>query len=160
MRAAVVEDVALGRRVKAAGMRLLPLISTSLVEVRMYRDAVALREGFAKNLYALAGGRPLSFLVALLVFLATAVYPWVASAAGVAGAGAALGLLAAVRLCGVLAFRHGVGTALLHPVGTLLVIALAIESALRARSGTLTWKGRPVVPTPESASPADAGIAP
>lgn len=142
VRADVVEDIALGRRVKDAGSRLLPVISTSLLEVRMYRDAAALREGFGKNLYALAGGRPLSFLVTLLVVLLAAVYPWVGAALGAPGASLSLGLLAGVRACGILLFRHGLRSVALHPAGSLLLVAMALESYARARRGALRWKGR------------------
>jgi hypothetical protein len=143
VRGEVVEDVALARRVKAAGHRLLVVISTSLLEVRMYRGGADLRGGFVKNLYPLAGGRPGSFLLALAVFLLTAVFPWAATALGVRAALLPLALLAAVRVCGALLFRHGWASLLLHPAGSLAVAALALESCFRARRGSARWKGRP-----------------
>jgi hypothetical protein len=142
VRGEIVEDVALGRRAKAAGRRLVVVVSTSLLEVRMYPGAAGLREGFGKNLYALAGGRPLPFVVTLLVFVLTAVYPWAGAALGARGAAWPLALLVAVRGCGVLLFRHGLGSALLHPVGSLLLVAIGLESYARARQGVLQWKGR------------------
>jgi chlorobactene glucosyltransferase len=143
VRGEVVEDVALARNVKAAGHRLRVVLSTSLLGVRMYRGGAALRDGFGKNLYALAGGRPGSFLVALAVFLLTAVFPWAAAALGVRAALLPLALLAAVRVCGALLFRHGWASVLLHPAGSLAVAALALESCFRARRGSARWKGRP-----------------
>src|SRR5690606_4249746 len=80
VRGDVIEDVALARRVKASGHRLLPVVSTSLLEVRMYGDAAQLRQGFGRTVYALAGGRPLPFAVAFTTFTLAAVYPWAAAA--------------------------------------------------------------------------------
>lgn len=145
VRADVVEDVALGRRVKAAGHRLLPLVSTASIHVRMYGDADALREGFAKNVYALTGGRPAPFALALAVFAMAAVYPWAGALLGVPGALGALAALAAVRTCGALLFRHGFGTVLLHPVGSVALVGIALRSYAGARRGTLRWRGRRIV---------------
>jgi chlorobactene glucosyltransferase len=156
VRAEVVEDVALGRRAKAAKHRLLPVVASSLLEVRMYRDASALREGFGKNLYALAGGRPAPFLGALLVFLMTAVFPWAGAALGVPGAMLPLALLVAVRGCGAILFRHRPGSLLLHPVGSVLLIALALWSCAGARRGRLRWKGRRIDAAMAAANPAAA----
>lgn len=142
VRDTVVEDVALGRRVKAAGHRLLPLVSHSLVSVRMYRDSAALWKGFGKNVYALAGGRPAAFVAALAVFGLVAIYPWLGAVLGVRGALVPLALLAAVRACGVLLFRHGIRSALLHPAGSILLAAIALKSFVGTRRGTMEWKGR------------------
>jgi chlorobactene glucosyltransferase len=142
VRDTVLEDVALGRRVKAAGHRLLPLVSHSLVSVRMYRGSAALWEGFGKNVYALAGGRPATFAAALAVFSLVAIYPWLGAVLGVRGALVPLALLAAVRACGVLLFRHGIRSALLHPAGSILLTAIALKSFVGTRRGTMEWKGR------------------
>lgn len=81
----VVEDVELARRVKASGLRLLPLVSTSLLEIRMYRSPSEVRAGFAKNVYALVGGRPTTFALAVAVFTLAGVYPWVGALLGIPG---------------------------------------------------------------------------
>jgi chlorobactene glucosyltransferase len=142
VRGEVAEDVALARRVKASGHRLVGVVSTSLLEARPYRDAAALREGFVKNLYALAGARPAPFAAALALFLLTAVYPWVGALLGSRGALVPLALLAGVRACGAILFRHGAGSVVLHPVGSVLLTVAAAESFARARRGSLAWKGR------------------
>lgn len=142
VRGAVVEDVALARRVKAAGYRLLAVVATPLLEVRMYPDATTLREGFQKNLYALAGGRPLPFAAALVVFTLTAIYPWAGAALGARGAALPLLLLLALRVCGALLFHHGLRSVLLHPIGSLLLAGIALGSYAASRRGRLRWKGR------------------
>ena len=49
-----------------------------------------------------------------------------------------------LRACGALLFRHGARSVALHPVGLVLVTALAVASFLGARRGSLRWKGRPL----------------
>jgi cellulose synthase/poly-beta-1,6-N-acetylglucosamine synthase-like glycosyltransferase len=52
----VLEDVALARRVKAAGFRLWFAHGAGLVRVRMYRSFSSMWEGWKKNLFVLMGG--------------------------------------------------------------------------------------------------------
>lgn len=142
VRARVVEDVALGRRAKAAGVRLAVAVASRSLAVRMYSDPRALREGFAKNLYALLGGRPAPFALALaLVFLA-ALAPWALPFLGASVGALPLALCLAIRGCGAMLFRHGARSVALHPVGVVLVTGLALSSFLGARRGSLRWKGR------------------
>jgi hypothetical protein len=159
VRAEVVEDVALGRRVKEAGLRLVPVLATGSLEVRMYRGSAALRGGFGKNLYALLGRHPLSFLAALLVFWLAAIHPWSAVMLGRREALVPLLLLIALRATGVGFFRHGWGSLLLHPLGSVLTLLVAIESMLGHHRGRLRWKGRPLPAA--TAVPADGhGVGP
>ena len=53
---AVLEDVALARRVKSAGFRIWFSSGFGLVRVRMYRSFSAMWEGWRKNLFQLMGG--------------------------------------------------------------------------------------------------------
>jgi cellulose synthase/poly-beta-1,6-N-acetylglucosamine synthase-like glycosyltransferase len=53
---AVLEDVALARRVKAAGFRIWFTSGFGMVRVRMYRSFAAMWEGWKKNLFQLMGG--------------------------------------------------------------------------------------------------------
>src|SRR5437667_664151 len=55
VRAEILEDVALARRVKAAGGRLLFLPGARWVQTRMYRTFAAMWQGWTKNLYLLYG---------------------------------------------------------------------------------------------------------
>jgi glycosyltransferase involved in cell wall biosynthesis len=54
----VLEDVALARRVKAAGHRIYFTAPMGIVRTRMYRDFRSMWEGWTKNLYLLMGGTP------------------------------------------------------------------------------------------------------
>ena len=53
---AVLEDVALARRVKNAGFRIWFTSGAGMVRVRMYRSFSAMWEGWRKNLFQLMGG--------------------------------------------------------------------------------------------------------
>jgi hypothetical protein len=156
----VVEDVELGRKVKTAGLRLVPVVASSALSVRMYGDARALREGFRKNLYPLIGGRPATLLLALVVFALTAVVPLVAPLlAGSVGL-LPLALLALVRACGVMLFRHGWRSVLLHPLGAVLVSTLALDSFFASRGAGVVWKGRQLAARRVGASMPGAGVRP
>ena len=56
VREEVLEDVALARRIKAAGFRIWFGYSDGMVRVRMYRSFAAMWEGWKKNLFVLMGG--------------------------------------------------------------------------------------------------------
>jgi chlorobactene glucosyltransferase len=159
VRSEVVEDVALGRRAKVAGLRLLPVIANRTLEVRMYRGAAAVVEGFGKNLYALLGARPHTFGVGLVVFVLCAVYPWAAALLGKTGALLPLALLIALRALAVRLFRHGWSSVLLHPLGALLTLGIAARSALGACRGGVLWKHRRVTPLPAGSPPRAIGSA-
>lgn len=142
VRGEVVEDVALGRRVKAAGLRLVAAVAPGPLAVHMYTGLSEVREGFRKNLYPLLGGRPPGFAAAMLCALLALVYPWAAALAGERSALLPLALLAALRALGALTFRHGWRSVLLHPAGSLLAPAIALGSFRAHRRGALRWKGR------------------
>jgi glycosyltransferase involved in cell wall biosynthesis len=149
VRAEILEDVVLARRAKAAGVRLVVLVATRDLTVRMYRSAAALREGFAKNLYLLAGGRGLTFVAALLLFLlvATAPLALLLAPAPLPLRILPFALLATLRVVAALLFGEPLRLIVLHPVGSILVPALALESGWRHATGRVSWKGRrPAVP--------------
>lgn len=137
----VLEDVALARRAKEAGVRLLVATAPRTLDVRMYRDWREMRRGFGKNLYALGGGTLPGFVLTFAIFLLTAAVPLLAPLTGATWAYAAPALLVVVRLCGAMLLGQGVATVVLHPVGVLLACVIALESAVRAGTG-VQWKGR------------------
>lgn len=154
VRGDVLEDVALGRLVKARGHRLAVCVAASLLAVRMYGSAAAMREGFRKNLYPLLGGRPLPFAIGLALLSMAWIYPFAGALRGTAAALVPLALLAAVRIAAALLFRQGWRTVALHPAGALLAARLAVESWRGHARGRVTWKGRGV---PAPAAPGADG---
>ncbi len=97
----VLEDVALARRVKAAGHRIYFTAPMGIVRTRMYQNFSAMWEGWTKNLYLLVGGTP--------GVLAREFAPWVVVA------------LALIVWGNILLRHHGNPWALLAAIGGVLV---------------------------------------
>jgi len=140
VRGAVLDDVLLGRAVKRAGLRLVAAAAPRDLAVRMYDGWDEVRAGFRKNLYALLGARPAPFVTGACLFLLAAVYPFLAAARGTATGALALGLLIAVRIASAALFRQGWRTVVLHPLGAVLALRIAVESF--ATRGRVQWRGR------------------
>lgn len=146
VRAEVVEDVALARRAKANGCRLLVALATDCLSVKMYRRSADLVDGFVKNLSHLLGGGSMAGLVTgtTLLYL-VAVHPLVAVLTE--GVVLALLLLVLLRITTMVLLRNPVTSLLLHPVGALASVLLAWASWNAVRRGTSTWRGRTIPPS-------------
>jgi glycosyltransferase involved in cell wall biosynthesis len=150
----LVEDVALARRLKAAGHRLEVRLAPDLAAVRMYGRLGDLWEGLAKNLAEVWGTDPGSLAGQAARALA-GLAPWLALAARpgpparrVALAGGLLQLT--VRAGGRLVAGADPRYALAYPAADLVLLAVYADAVRRRRTGApLTWKGRTYV-TPRS----------
>jgi hypothetical protein len=119
----------------------------------MYDGWAAVRDGYAKSLWASVGGSPAASVAAAAVLTAIWVLPPVAALRG-SRAGLA-GYLAGVAGRAAVAMRTGGRPwpdALAHPVSLLVLDALVARSVAGHRRGTLSWRGRPVT------VPADRGV--
>jgi chlorobactene glucosyltransferase len=151
----LVEDVALARRLKAAGGRLEVRLAPDLAAVRMYGRFGDLREGLARNLAEVwgAGAGSLGWqaartLAGVAPWLALAARPEARAARVVALAGGLLQLT--VRAGGRLVAGADPRLALAYPAADLVLLAIYADSVRRRRSGApVTWKGRtyPAGPT-------------
>ena len=157
VRGEVVEDLQLGRRLKAAGGRMAVAVAGDRLWCRMYGGWADQWEGLTKNAYAGLEHRPLRALglaaataacnVGPAVYLPGAVGLWLAGGGGVASAAAgvaalALGLQAlpadaARRLCGL---RWP--WCLSVPAGSAAYLAILAASAWAYHRGGNLWKGR------------------
>ncbi len=156
VRQIVVEDIALGRLTKQAGLRLVMALGNGLIYGRMYHDWRQVREGFAKNILAGHGGQPVFLFISAvfhwLIFLA----PWAWLGAGVFSASipgwpeyplAMIALGLGSRLLSAAATRHALPDALLMPVSVLLMTVIAAQSVWwQFTQGGPSWKGR-VIPS-------------
>jgi len=145
---AVLEDVALATRAKAAGYVIWFGAAKGLVRARMYRSFGAMWEGWKKNLYLLIGARPEAVYGELF-----AVVPWIPFVLLVMGLKIPIALLAGL---GLLLARHAAcGTALvrnqypwkyiLYYVPGVALYAGVLWASYRAHArGTVDWKGRVV----------------
>ncbi|NIP82061.1 MAG: glycosyltransferase [Gemmatimonadetes bacterium] len=146
VRGDVLEDVRLARVAKAEGVRLAAFVATRDLAVRMYADRRSTWEGFVKNLYPLAGGRPALAFAAVVALLALGPAPILLSL--VPGASplflVALAELLVLRTAAARLFDDDLRTVLLHPVGATAAAALTVASWARHRRGTVAWKDRNV----------------
>jgi GT2 family glycosyltransferase len=144
----LVEDVALARRLKAAGGRLEVRLAPDLAAVRMYGRLGDLWEGLAKNLAEVwgAGAGSLGWqatraLAGVAPWLALAARPQARVARRVALAGGLLQLT--VRVGGRLVAGADPRLAVAYPAADLLLLAIYADSVRRRRTGApVTWKGR------------------
>lgn len=134
VRGAVVEDQALCRAAKQAGLRVLFADGFLLAACRMYTSAREVRLGFGKSLYSGVGGSPARLALALAVALGLLLLP-LATLPG------ALALLA-LRTALALRFRQPALSVLLHPLAMAALVAIAIDSMVRTHRGGVVWRGR------------------
>ena len=155
VRSDAVDDIALGRRIKAQGLRWRLADATHDVRCRMYQNADQVFEGFSKNLFAGFGYRLLPFLVtwiwlviAFLLPLGVLLLRLVGVPVPALDTGLALvGVVAGLASWGLAYLRFGVPAYLipLYPVTLLLALYIALRSVRLAAEGQSTWKGRTLV---------------
>ncbi|SOE02804.1 glycosyltransferase family 2 protein [Blastococcus haudaquaticus] len=143
VRGEVLEDIALLRAVKRSGGRGVPIEGARLAACRMYEGWPALREGYAKSLWAAVGGRPAASVAAAAGLTAVWVVPAVAALRG--SRAGLVGWLAGSAGRAVVAAATGGRSwpdALAHPVSILVFDLLMVRSVVGHRRGTLTWRDR------------------
>lgn len=142
----VLEDVALARRAKQAGLRLHFAPGNGIMRVRMYRTFGAMWQGWTKNLYPLMGGssravgrelfRVVPWIPLLVLPLALLHLIW-----GVVG----IALLAGRHAAYAADLRRNhfpAAVALYYLPGVALYAAVLLNSEWRYTRGSVAWKGR------------------
>jgi len=152
VRAEIVEDVALARRLKADGrFRLRLADGERLVRVRMYRSLRELWDGFTKNVYAGAGGDPRMLLGGAAFLALLSAVPAALALDALARRRPARAVESLLALgCAIAVVRRGLRLTLLPPrlswyapVGFAVSAAIALNSTLRVAGGRgVTWRGR------------------
>ena len=149
VRGAVLDDVALLRAVKRSGGRGVVVDGTRVASCRMYDDASSLVEGYTKSLWS-AFGSPAASTAVMGALAWLYVVPAVAAVAGPTPRARSLGTVGyAAGVAGrALVARRTAGRvvpdAFAHPASVLALAALTAESWRRHRTGTLTWRDRPL----------------
>lgn len=145
----VVDDMALCRRAKERGFRVVFADGHLLARCRMYASNEALWKGFTKNLYEGIGGSLIALTAVTGLYAAAFLGPLLFVVLAAAGLSQLLlpgivGLAANLLQRALLAVRHGYGadSVLLHPIGVLAFLAIALDSARRTRLGRIEWSGR------------------
>lgn len=152
VRADVADDLALGRLVKAQGLRWRLVDATGYVRCRMYHNFRQVREGFSKSLFAAFGYNvPLFMFVWLwlgLVFLepplVLALWATGNEPGPLSPALAALAVVLSVLSWGIVHVRFGFPRylALLYPLTVLLSFMVAVRSLFLTLTRRTVWKGR------------------
>jgi glycosyltransferase involved in cell wall biosynthesis len=143
---AVLEDVALARRVKSAGFRIWFASGFGIVRVRMYRSFSAMWEGWKKNLFQLMGGSTGSVFAEF-----ESAFPWMILVILIIGIKLPVAMFAGVILLLLRQVSYGMALSRNHlPFKYIIYYLPAIflyagvlwASHESYAKGKVTWKGR------------------
>jgi chlorobactene glucosyltransferase len=147
----IVDDIAIGRRVHAAGMRYMLMDGCGAVSCRMYRGLEQTWRGLTKSTYATFNfSPPLLIAMYLLVLLMLVEPPLLLIIGLVAGLPALILLITAVAVLLALLlfvicyrrFRFPLYLALLYPASAVFMTVIAFASMILTLQGKALWKGR------------------
>jgi glycosyltransferase involved in cell wall biosynthesis len=152
----VLEDVALAKRAKAAGLRLWFGPGHGFVRVRMYRSFGAMWKGWKKNLYLLVGGTPGSVFSEL-----ESVIPWIPLVLILAGLKIPIIIFLGVGFLLIRQLTYGLEISrnrypfkfIIYYVPAVVMYAGVLWASFRCHArGKVEWKGREVPVTLPGAS--------
>lgn len=159
-RSHMVEDVALGRAVASAGMRLVNADGRLLSSVRMYHRFSEVWEGFTKNMRAAFEGSLLGFLITGAAAFCTLILPfilvWFSRGPALWLALAQIAVIYLMRIGLTLRFGTTWVSCWFHPFGQLLMTAIGLNSWRLSAGRGVTWKGRRY----EVVHPEEEGVSP
>jgi chlorobactene glucosyltransferase len=147
VKAQIIEDVVLARRIKACGLRLRIADGQGVVKCRMYHNWQEVCDGFAKNILA-GHGNSVPFLLASTMFhWLCFVFPVMWLIVSPTTAPVLLTVLAiGLRMLSAAVGRQRLLDALLLPISVLLITMIAVRSIWwRWRYGGAKWKDRVIV---------------
>lgn len=150
-----VDDLALGRCVKAAGLEWRFVDGQQQVTCRMYHSLAEVMDGLGKNLYAVFGYNAPLFLFVWLWLAVVFCEPliWLllsASRAAIESSNVTLAsasVLQSILLWGIVhqRCRFPRYLTLLYPLTMLAALGIAVRSLVLTLRGSATWKGRLLV---------------
>jgi len=149
----IVEDLALARRIKAAGLRWRVMRVSDLLSCRMYPGSREAFDGFTKNLFAFFDFHLLVYLFVFiwlamlflepLVVFAAIILGWAPSAV-LSELVICIGLSLLIWVIPYLELGVPVWLGFIYPITILANEAAAFQSLRLSLTGRLTWKGRPL----------------
>jgi hypothetical protein len=150
VRSEIVDDMALCRAMKRRGRRVVFADGDAMATCRMYRSLRGVVDGFSKNLCEGTGGHALGTALVVALYAWAFLLPWAALLASPIVAAPALLTAAlvgvgagwALRLLHVVRHGSSIGSALLHPVGVVAFVLIAVRSWWWTHRGTIRWAGR------------------
>jgi chlorobactene glucosyltransferase len=144
----IVDDMAIGRRAKQLDQRVCFADGSHIAHTRMYRNADEIWKGFSKNFYAGIGGSPTALLFVVVLYFLAYLFPLVRLTTelwwGVPSLEAAVGVAFIFGARAVLArdLGHSVTSVLLHPVGVIALLTIAMNSMRWFHTDRIQWRGR------------------
>jgi glycosyltransferase involved in cell wall biosynthesis len=153
VRASLLEDVELARRVKRSGRRIRFRYGRDALKTRMYRTFPQMWEGWTKNL-ALLFPSPLRLAALRLVEFLASFLGWLAVLVGItaphywlAFAGAFLALPVSFKFFRRVRTAHfGWFNTIVSPIGLPIFVLLLVNSRLHYKRNKVVWKGREYAP--------------
>jgi len=143
---AVLEDVALARRVKSAGFRIWFTSGAGIVRVRMYRSFSAMWEGWKKNLFQLMGGTTGSVFAEF-----ESSFPWMILVVLLIGIKMPIAMFAGVVLLLMRQLSYGLALSrnhfpfkyIIYYLPAVLMYAAVLWASHESYAkGKVSWKGR------------------
>jgi chlorobactene glucosyltransferase len=144
LRAAVVDDVGLARRMRMSGRRTAMLLADDFVSLRMYHGLREIVDGFTKNMFAVFQRNYVTMAGAVAFLIVVNFLPYVRAAAGDPFAIAAVIAILLSRVILFRALRYPLWSALLlHPLSTAVWCWIGLRSVwLTGVRRELHWRGR------------------
>jgi chlorobactene glucosyltransferase len=149
----IVEDLALARRIKAAGLRWRVMRVTDLISCRMYPGSREAFDGFTKNLFAFFDFHLFAFLFVFIWLAMLFLEPLFVTAAHILGLApnavlselvVCIGLSLLIWVIPYLELGVPIRLGFIYPITILANEAAAFQSLRLSLTGRLAWKGRPL----------------
>ncbi len=143
----IVEDVAMSRKAKSLGLKILTTSGRDAVFGRMYHNFREVWYGFSKNAFGLMNFQTGPFFILLFFMLLAFFMPYLLLfyPPFLFSASIAVGLNVLIRIIVAIKYRQPLFfSAILHPVGVLLTVAVGLSSFYYYLIGDILWKDRPV----------------
>ncbi len=149
IKAEVVDDIAMAKKVKEYNGRISIIDGTSFMDVRFYRSFKEVWNGFSKNSYEALGGAPHLLFALLLACYYLFIYPYIALWAAVEShVSLTLPLLQVITLAFIklilsLRFKTGIVSGQLHPLTVIFAVLILLNSfRLSFFKKKFEWKER------------------
>lgn len=152
VRANIIDDVSLGRKILEHGLRMRLMDATQHVTCRMYHNFTDVVEGFTKNAFAFFDNRIIPYLIVLIIIGFAFVEPPFAMAFRWLGLPLsnfppALSMIAVIEtliifLIAYRRFRSPAFMVIFYPLSLSLIILIGIRSMVFSLTGLASWKDR------------------
>lgn len=148
-----VDDVVLGRKIKAEGLKWRMINGSERVRCRMYHSFREAYSGFTKNLFAGFNFKILKFILIWMWLGIAFIEPIIVLAIALAGlvslsafsiflATAAIAISLVIWGISNWRFHFPMYLTLLYPLTIAIALSIAIGSIISALTGKINWKGR------------------